>query len=34
LIMLDGTYLTWHGVRTLKAFHELPKILTQAGLWN
>src|SRR4029453_18883854 len=21
LIMLDGTYLTWHGVRTLKALH-------------
>jgi len=34
LIMLDGTYLTWHGVRTLKALHELPKILKQAGLWN
>lgn len=34
LIMLDGTYLTWHGVRTLKALRELPKILKQAGLWN
>jgi len=34
LIMLDGTYLTWHGVRTLKALHELPKILKLAGLWN
>lgn len=34
LIMLDGTYLTWHGVRTLKALHELPKILKQAELWN
>jgi iron complex transport system substrate-binding protein len=32
LIMLDGTYLTWHGVRTLKALHELPKILQQAEL--
>jgi iron complex transport system substrate-binding protein len=34
LIMIDGTYLTWHGVRTLKALHELPIILKQAGLWN
>jgi iron complex transport system substrate-binding protein len=34
LIMLDGTYLTWHGVRTLKALRELPLILKQGGLWN
>lgn len=34
LIMLDGTYLTWHGVRTLKALQQLPIILNQAGLWN
>jgi iron complex transport system substrate-binding protein len=34
LIMLDGTYLTWHGVRTLKALHTLPVIFKQAGLWN
>jgi ABC-type Fe3+-hydroxamate transport system substrate-binding protein len=34
LIMLDGTYLTWHGVRTLKALRELPIVLKQAGLWN
>ncbi len=34
LIMLDGTYLTWHGARTLKALQELPNVMKQAGLWN
>src|SRR5262245_9894939 len=34
LIMIDGTYLTWHGVRTLKALRELPIALKSAGLWN
>ncbi|HSE42406.1 MAG TPA: helical backbone metal receptor [Acidobacteriota bacterium] len=29
LLKLNGSYLTWHGVRTLKALHQLPLLLRE-----
>ena len=31
LILLDGSYLTWHGYRTLCALRDLPPLLNKEG---